>query len=376
MNGVLCANKMAQHIVLADCVEGRSPKNAPLTPSLFAHVPPYITFVTHEEKRDPMPPAVTKILKWKLTTITPIVIRKVLLNSGFRLLKRKLIWTRPLLAQILLCIVHRNQKFNFFPQRQMTGWAFGANTWKVPASVLCVHTKKWIIFLAHFKLVAKIASGAIYKHRCLAMAKRNSVLCRTPTFFRKIWNDSNAFGRVTSKKIPNGLLSRQHQHVAQASKWWINGRKFQSENRWLYKSECRDGLRANVCVNLCVCVLGACAHTRCRWPWNRCLTIFTNSEQWTNLLAFVFSFFFFDLGWHRYVDRPLLINGSKFDLRLYVLVTSMNPLRVYMHTDGLARFASGEFHSKIRSAHDYSTRTRFINRNWLFWLTKSGSCCK
>lgn len=91
MNGVLCANKMAQHIVLADCVEGRSPKNAPLTPSLFAHVPPYITFVTHEEKRDPMPPAVTKILKWKLTTITPIVIRKVLLNSGFRLLKRKLI---------------------------------------------------------------------------------------------------------------------------------------------------------------------------------------------------------------------------------------------------------------------------------------------
>lgn len=36
-----------------------------------------------------MPLAIKKALKWKLTTITPIVIRKVLLNSGFRLLKRK-----------------------------------------------------------------------------------------------------------------------------------------------------------------------------------------------------------------------------------------------------------------------------------------------
>lgn len=75
--------------MLADCIEGRYPNDGPLTPSLFAHVPPYITFVSHEQKSSPMPAAITKILKWKLTTITPIVIRKVLLNSGFRLLKRK-----------------------------------------------------------------------------------------------------------------------------------------------------------------------------------------------------------------------------------------------------------------------------------------------
>lgn len=50
----------------------------------------------------------------------------------------------------------------------------------------------------------------------------------------------------------------------------------------------------------------------------------------------------------RYLHKPYLISGSKFDLRIYVYVTSYDPLRIYLFSDGLVRFASCKYVIVVR----------------------------
>lgn len=67
----------------------------------------------------------------------------------------------------------------------------------------------------------------------------------------------------------------------------------------------------------------------------------------------------------RYITNPLLINGLKFDLRIYLLVTSVDPIKLYIYEDGLVRFATEEFSlseehlkDKFRHLTNYS-----VNKN-------------
>ena len=48
-----------------------------------------------------------------------------------------------------------------------------------------------------------------------------------------------------------------------------------------------------------------------------------------------------------YISNPLLIDDLKFDIRIYVLMTSIDPLKLYVYEDGLMRFSTEKYSNRM-----------------------------
>ena len=78
----------------------------------------------------------------------------------------------------------------------------------------------------------------------------------------------------------------------------------------------------------------------------------------------------------QYITNPLLVDGYKCDLRIYVYVTSFDPLRVYIYNDGVVRFATEKYSNSTHSlSNQFMHLTNYsINKtNPNFILTTDGS---
>lgn len=61
-----------------------------------------------------------------------------------------------------------------------------------------------------------------------------------------------------------------------------------------------------------------------------------------------------------YLNNPYLIDGLKFDIRVYVLITSCEPLKIFMHKEGLVRFATQPY-TPIEMTKDNNTNNLFMH---------------
>jgi tubulin polyglutamylase TTLL6/13 len=66
------------------------------------------------------------------------------------------------------------------------------------------------------------------------------------------------------------------------------------------------------------------------------------------------------------MHKPYLIDNLKFDMRIYVLVYGIDPLRIFVFREGLARFATEEYVGPYKNNLDnlYMHLTNYaINKN-------------
>lgn len=227
-----------------------------LVPSLFPLIPPTLYFSTASEKVELLPAEQRRLLKWKMSTVTPNVVKHTIARSHFKVTKKSHDW--------LGCWGHHmkspgfkaigeHQKLNHFPGTFQIG-------------------RKDRLWRNLSKMQARFGKQEF------SFFPRTFVLPQDIKLLRKAWEDSG------------------------------------SRQKWIIKPPASArGIGIQV------------IHKWSQMPRKRPLLV------------------------QKYLHKPYLISGNKFDLRIYVYVTSYDPLRIYIFSDGLVRFASCKYSSSMKT---------------------------
>ncbi|XP_073490406.1 tubulin monoglutamylase TTLL4 [Aquarana catesbeiana] len=246
-----CADNMDETPVNGDLI-----LKPALTPSLFPNMPSTVYFGTQDEKVELLPWAQRKLLKWKMSTVTPNIVKQAVARSHFRVTKKNHDW--------LGCWGHHMKSTAFKGIREYQK-------------------------LNHFPGSFQIG--------------------RKDRLWRNLSKMQARFGRKEFNFLPQSFVLPQD--IKLLKKAWEEGG---TRQKWIVKPPASArGMGIQV------------IHKWSQLPKKRPLLV------------------------QRYLHKPYLISGSKFDLRIYVYVTSYDPLRVYLFTDGLVRFASCKYSSSLKS---------------------------
>lgn len=262
-SSIICTSSRASITVLSSIEEpmllgaGDDREEQPaLIPSLFPLISPTLYFSTANEKVELLPAEQRRLLKWKMSTITPNVVKQTIARSHFRVTKKSHDW--------LGCWGHHMKSPGF--------------------KVLGDHQK-----LNHFPGTFQIG--------------------RKDRLWRNLSKMQVRFGKQEFSFFPRTFVLPQD--IKLLRKAWEDGG---SKQKWIIKPPASArGIGIQV------------IHKWSQMPRKRPLLV------------------------QKYLHKPYLISGSKFDLRIYVYVTSYNPLRIYMFSDGLVRFASCKYSSSLKT---------------------------
>ncbi|XP_030065121.1 tubulin monoglutamylase TTLL4 [Microcaecilia unicolor] len=230
-----------------------------LTLSIFPNVPPTLYFATRDEMVELLPWVQRKLMRWKMSNVTPNIVKQVVLRSHFRITKRNYDW--------LGCWGHHMKSPGFKTIREYQK-------------------------LNHFPGSFQIG--------------------RKDRLWRNLSRMQARFGKKEFNFFPQSFILPQD--VKLLKKTWEEGG---TRQKWIVKPPASArGIGIQV------------IHKWSQLPKRRPLLV------------------------QRYLHKPYLISGSKFDLRIYVYVTSYDPLRIYVFTDGLVRFASCKYSSSTKTLNN------------------------
>jgi len=248
------------------------PRRSALRKSLFTNVPPSINFVAHNEQATTLPMEIRRHMKWKMSSITPLIVRRVLTNSNFRMTKKNTDWVGQWgkhMKSIYFKLLSEHQKINHFPGTFVIGRK----------------DRLWVVYSLLREKYGRKEFGYLPETYILP-------------------GDMNKLKAAWDQTDPN--------------------------IRWILKPP---------------------ASAR-----GTGIQVIGKMSQLPSDKEFILQ---------SYVNNPRLINGHKFDIRMYVLVCSFNPLRIYIYEEGFARFASEKYNLLADSLENqYVHLTNFsINKN-------------